>query len=121
MNISQGLAFHVHHDTLVEYCYNYNERIINIKNSKPKDEQELRLRLFKLIPEDRLPGKDSLEWEAYCKARETWEPYVETWEARAKTWRAYFEKYDVEFQALHKELCPNCPWDGVTIFPEKAH
>ena len=50
-----GFAFHCHHDVLAEWVYDYDERVRFIKENKPADEQELRLRLFKLIPEDHLP------------------------------------------------------------------
>ena len=55
-----GLAFHVHHDLLFEHCYDYDERVDFIKNCKPEGERKLRLKLFKMIPDDRLP-QDGLE------------------------------------------------------------
>ena len=129
----KGLAFHCHHDELVEYCHDYDERVRFIEVNKPKDEQELRLRLFKLIPDDLVPGKDSKEyaasakaWEAYGKARATygkaWEAYEKAWVASAKAWEAYLAreaylaKYGQELDALHEKLCPDCTWDGETIF-----
>ncbi|MBU0846902.1 hypothetical protein KKH23_06890, partial [Patescibacteria group bacterium] len=129
-----GLAFHVHHDRLMEYCYDYDERVGYIKTGKPAEEQELRLRLFKLIPLDRIPGKDSKIWEAhnkagealdkareaYYKAREAYdkarEAYDEAREAYDEAREAYGKAYSSEIVALHKELCPDCPWDGTTIF-----
>ncbi len=86
--IISGFAFHCHHDKLVEWVTNYDERVEYIKACKPPGERELRLRLFKMIPIDRLPVK-------LVKA---------------------CAEYD--FTELHKELCPDCPWDGKTIFPE---
>jgi len=66
------------------------QRVSYIKIYKPKEEQDLRLRLFKLIPLDKLPA----EWK----------------------------KADAELLSLlvtlHEELCPECPWDGKTIFTE---
>ncbi len=133
--IKSGLAFHCHHDTLIEVVSDYDERVKFIKESKPAGEQALRLRLFQLIPEDRLPGKDSMELEAYFKTREAYfktreaydkarqaydkakEANYKAWKARNKAKEAYFKKYQVEIEELHKELCPDCPWDGTTIFP----
>lgn len=34
--------------------------------------------------------------------------------------KAYWDAYKAwqkEIEALHKLECPNCPWDGTTIFP----
>ena len=154
-----GIAFHLHHYQLWEYCYDYDERVAYIKATKPEHEQKLRLRLFRLIPEDRLPGRDSPEWADYDKAREAhykaWKDfakaceayneacgaYYEAWayygkarEAYNEAWtdynkaredyneasEAYNKAYSKEIEALHRELCPNCSWDGKTIFPKKA-
>ncbi len=183
MEIKSGFAFHCHHDTLVEWVSDYARRVDYIKRRKPVEEQELRLRLFKLIPEEKLPGKTSPEgqayetaWkayktareayvkareayetarEAYVKAREAYETawkayetareaYKKAWKASTTAWKAYetprkafetarkafetaweaFETarkayttaFRTELETLHKELCPNCPWDGQTIF-----
>jgi len=100
--IIEGVAFHCHHDTLVDYIYGYDERVAYIKEYKPKEEQELRLRLFQMIPNDRLPKRlikalkaHNKAWDTFNKARDACQP---------------------ELEKLHEELCPNCPWDGNTIF-----
>jgi len=118
-----GFAFHVHHDTLFEWCYDYDKRVEYIKNFKPKQERKIRLRLFKLIPEDKLPvrlrkageayGK---AWDAYRKARDIYDKARETYyKAQIDSYKAE-EAYTPEIEALHKELCPDCPWDGKSIF-----
>ena len=132
--MKSGLAFHCHHHILAEYVHNYEERVKYIKENKPAEEQELRLRLFKLIPENRIPGRDSPELTAYSKATttlnkteeackkagvacgKTWETYVLAWEAYLKARGEYDIKYGREFDRVHDELCPDCPWDGETIF-----
>ena len=73
MGIKSGLAFHCHHDVLVEHVYDYNERVEFIKKNKSIEEQELRLRLFRLIPYNRLPKrglKASNEAEKACQGAE---------------------------------------------------
>lgn len=53
---------------------------------------------------------------AYDKAGEV---YNEAWGTYFKAWGAYnkaLETYQ-QIKALHAEECPNCPWDGRTIFP----
>ena len=68
MKQNSGLAHCVHHDIHWEYCYNYQKRVEFIKENKPKEEQELRLKLFKLLPNKLVPGRKSAEWKACIKA-----------------------------------------------------
>ena len=115
--IKSGLAFHCHHDMLYEWVTDYDARVEYIKHVKPVEEQELRLRLFRMIPSNRLPpllveaGAVYVNaWVAYNRARATYRLpplLVEAWAV-----------YDNDIKALHSELCPNCPWDGHTIFPK---
>ncbi len=108
-----GLAFHVHHYQLYEYCYDYDERVTHIRKCKPKSEQKLRLQLFKIIPHDRLPQKGLATYDkALAAIEKSWATYYRAGDAYANANRKALE-------ALHKELCPNCPWDGKTIFPNK--
>ena len=86
----KGFFWHVHHDELVEYCYDYQERVDFIKDNKPADEVEARLALFKPV-KGNLPVEFDKAWEAYYKA----------WEACKQ-----------EIVALHDKECPNCIWDG---------
>jgi tetratricopeptide (TPR) repeat protein len=65
--IKKGMFWHVHHDKLIEYCYNYDERVECIKNNKPKDEIETRLRLFKPV-KGKLPKEVIEAGAAYAKA-----------------------------------------------------
>lgn len=130
-----GLAFHVHHDILAEWCDDYDERVKYIKETKPMEEQELRLCLFKLIPNDRVPVKLKEAREAYDRA---WEACEKVWEAGNKALEAYHKAVDAydwirdsydkaleasyeEIRQLHQELCPDCPWDSTreTIFTRR--
>ncbi len=158
-----GFAFHVHHLILIEWCTDYQGRVDIIKQLKPAGEQELRLKLFQLIPSGRLPdalfkakyaeikAKDAYDkaWDAeikagdiyayaeaenayiktgdaYDKARDAYitagDAYITARNAWAKTRDAYAEAMSTyeaspECLALHAELCPECPWNGTTIFP----
>ncbi len=142
-----GLAFHCHHDKLFEYCYDYDERVDFIKHHKPEGEQKLRLKLFKLIPDDRLPqrglsvydkacdayrrarGVYDKACDAYRRARgvydkacdaydRAWNVYDKACDAYDKAWGAYYKANRKELGKLHEELCPGCTWDGETIFPK---
>jgi len=134
--VKSGLAFHVHlltfsnnlpqYDTLFEFCHDYDERVRFIKQNKPIEERELRLRLFQLIPEDKLPrGTKAYDkaGKAYYKAREAYDKAEEACDkAREdcnKAWETYFRANKEALEKLHSELCPNCPWDGKSIFKVK--
>ena len=131
-------AWHVHHDRLIEPLIgSIEERIAYIKEHKPKHERGLRLRLLKPVIGP-LPIIYEEAWKAY---EEAWKAYVEAWKAYDETRKAYGEAgkayvearkaYDEARKAyveagevsqpiieqLHLNECPNCPWDGSTIFP----
>ena len=122
--IKSGFAFHRHHSVLMEYVTDYDRRVEIIKKNKPPEEQALRLRLFRLIPEDRLPIKLVKAWDAYSKA---WDAYRKAWDAYRKASDACNKRenaYNIargvhapEINKLHEELCPDCPFNGKTIFP----
>ena len=138
--------WHIHHDKLLEFSGNIDKRIEYIKYGKPTEEIELRLRLLKPV-KGKLPDAVIKVWAAYEKARAAWEKAWAAWEkawaacdkaraaydkARAaydkawavweKAWAACNEtiqKYQSKIEALHTLECPDCPWDGETIFPER--
>src|SRR3990167_2119823 len=90
-NKNTGLAFHLHHaEKLVEWCEDYEGRVAYIKEYKLPEEHELRLRLFKLIPEDRLPARLLSAGEGIVKALEAYdkalEAYNKKWESRDRIW-----------------------------------
>jgi tetratricopeptide (TPR) repeat protein len=173
MSTKKGLAFHCHHNTLVDFVYDLAERQQSIRDSKPAEEIPLRLRLLQIIPKGRLPEEGLDEYikaqtiyekvlrfvrkarEAFAKAetdyfeayknyhreafyeaseKEASENYKKAYEAYHykarqdyldarepfyKALKAYYEKNEVAFKKLHEELCPDCPWNGKTIFTRK--
>ena len=102
-----GFAFHCHHNKLVEWVSDYHQRVKYIKREKPPEEQALRLRLFKMIPPDRLPADLYKARADFAKAVAD---FAKVWADAARAWA------DVDWKSLHEELCPDCPWDGETIF-----
>ena len=96
-------AWHVHHDILVEPLTEPIEtRRAYIRANKPEQEIATRLRLLKAV-KGRLPAKLVEAMKAYDEAR-----------------KAYDEALEASMPAiikLHAKECPNCPWDGETIFP----
>ena len=110
---TKGMFWHIHHDVLVEWSDNIQERIDYIKKEKPENEIETRLHLLKPV-EGKLPEEFIKAGENYAKAEENldkagenfdkaWEKYDKACENFDKAW----EKYKPAIKALHKKEC-NC-------------
>ena len=97
-------AWHVHHDQLMELLTEDIEvRRQYIREHKPEDEQALRLRLLQPV-RSQFPARLGQAQVAYSQARA----------AYSQALVAALPK----IEALHREECPDCPWDGQSIFPE---
>ena len=119
-------AWHCHHEVLVEPLTEpFSVRVKYIKENKPEHEQEIRLRLFKKV-KGKLPSAVVKAWVAYDKA---WVAYDKASAAYDKAGAAYVKARAAFVKALadnmpailelHAKECPNCPWDGKTIFPNQ--
>ena len=109
--IKKGFYWHVHHDKLIEWCYDYKERADYIKEDKPKNEIKTRLRLFKKV-KGKLP-KEFVEAvnkcvEAVNKCDEAWKKYDEAWKKYDEAWK----KYKLQLEKLHKKECGCREWNG---------
>jgi len=139
-----SLVWHIHHDMLVEPLTEpFATRVAYIKAEKPVSEIDTRLRLMKPVwgklPElDKARAElDRASAEGY-KARAEWDrasaelvdkayaelvdkAYAEWTKARAEWTKARAEldraRASPSVLALHAKECPNCPWNGETIFP----
>jgi len=119
--------FHIHHDILLEPLIGPLEnRIKFIKEDKPKDEIELRLKLLKSV-KGKLPEEFDEAGQNCVEAGQKWDKagqkYDKAWQKYKEAWQKYVEarqKYKPQIEALHKKECPNCPWDSEqqTIFPK---
>ncbi|OGN03317.1 MAG: hypothetical protein A2655_00615 [Candidatus Yanofskybacteria bacterium RIFCSPHIGHO2_01_FULL_43_42] len=128
--VQQGFFWHVHHTIFLEWCYDYEERAQYIRTNKPQNEQEIRLRLFKPV-QGRLPEAVVKARQVYDEARpafdKAYQAYNEAYQVYGKANQAYIEAYQAydkalidntaKIEALHANECPNCPWNGHTIFP----
>ena len=140
-----GLAHCRHHGKHWEFCNDYDERVAYIKAYKPDGEQPLRLKLFGIVSDDLVPGKDSPEWQTCVKAGQAYvkagqaevkagqayvkagqaevkarQTYVKAWQADEKARQAYVQRYQPELDALHAKLWPDCTWNGKTIFSKEG-
>jgi hypothetical protein len=105
--IKSGLSIHCHHNILIEHCYNYDERVEAIKRDKPQNEQEIRLRLFKLLPKEAIEELPTA-WRKACaerdKADAEWK-CVE-WNKAWAEWRKADAEWCKEDQEIwHKKWC----------------
>ena len=118
-----GYYWHVHHDVLIEYSDNISERMEYIKKNKPPEEINIRLKLLKKV-KGVLPKACQDAYKARWEADKAWQEADKAcWEAYKACQEAYkacqeaYKAWQDEIEALHKLECPNCPWDGTTIFP----
>ena len=139
--------WHLHHKILLEPCYDYEGRMVYVDKYKPAEERELRRRLCKKV-EGELPAElieaGQKHEEAGQKYNEAVQKYVEAGQKRDEAgqkreeagqkfvevrqkyneaWHNYksvIVKHSDYINKLHAEECPDCPWDGETIFPEKV-
>ena len=110
--MKSGLAVHCHHDILVEHCYNYDERVEAIKRNKPKNEQEIRLRLFRLLSQEAINEIP----QNLVKADAEREKAAAEWEkAYAEREKADAEWEPKEREAWHKKWCGCMEWNGEEI------
>ncbi len=107
-----GFYWHVHHDELFEWCYDYDERRDYIEKHKPTKEIATRLRLFQPI-KGQLPRAMEKAGAACDKA---WDACGKAKDARDKAWDAC----ETKIFALHAKECSNCPWDGKQIVFDTA-
>jgi hypothetical protein len=123
MTKKKGLAIHCHHDALVEYCYDYNERVEFIETVKPENERPVRLELFKILPDEALKDlpkslnkayaewkKADAEWDKACV--ELNKICTELWKAGAD-WQKAYDKWPQEARdTFHKKWCGCKYWNG---------
>ena len=116
--IKQGLSIHCHHDILVEYCYDYKERVEYIESNKPEDEQNTRLRLFELLPEEALKDIPKEYQEADQKRQEAYQ--YKKWQEAYQKWQEAYQKWPQDSKdAFHKKWCGCEEWNGKELVFKK--
>lgn len=104
------VAFHIHHRILGEHLDEpAANRIAYIIKYKPAEEQPVRLRCFRPIPQSKLPVKIKKAIEAYRNAKAASNARYcagESINALLRVW----------LQTNHSRLChKDCPWNGTEI------
>ena len=136
---NQGWAWHIHHNILCEWCYDFKRRVKVIKDTKPPNEIPTRLRLFRFVENVPvgLQGADAA-WQkavgAWQKAYAAWWKADAAWQeadaARQKAeaaWRKAdtarrkaYEDALPALEALHAKECGCKEWNGKElVFPPR--
>lgn len=124
------VAWHVHHNMLCEPLTEPAEnRIAYILANKPKREQVIRLRLMRPVQSEAAAAARKIYDEAAAAGRKIYDQAVaaarKTYDqAVAPAWKTYtkavapaWKTYAKAAAAAHAAECPDCPWNGETIFP----
>ncbi len=85
-----GFYWHVHHDILAEFCWDYEGRKKYIEGNKLAVQRETRLRLFKPVNgklPDALEEAGSICEEALSKYEEALSKYEEAWKKSEEVWK----------------------------------
>jgi len=103
--------FHIHHEILVESLTEpLKNRIKYIKEEKPEDEIELRLKLIKPV-KGKLPGE-------FVKASQTW---VKAYQASVKAYQASDKAYQARVKASQAWDKANLVWAKASQAWDKAY
>jgi len=103
MKQNAGLAHCIHPDRHWGYCCNYQLEFEYLKKYESENEQELLLKLFKLVPNKLVPGRESKEWRSYVKAgQKFWKSKlfcIKATETYNKVWQSYVTAKEAEDKA----------------------
>lgn len=109
---NEGLAWHLSHDILLEYCYDYKGRVMFIERNKPKHEIPIRLQLLQFIKGE-LPDEVV---KAACKfAKSPIASFPQGYSIyfrRLNALRRVIKDNQSAIEVLHVKECPNCCWNG---------
>jgi hypothetical protein len=107
--------WHIHHRQLLEIALEpIKDRREYIQTQKPEKEIQRRLRLLKKV-KGRLPFRLRSLGFLYHHCRPNY------WHYASGDLGKMLVTYSEVIDALHKKECPECPWDGKTIFPEHSY
>jgi len=98
-----GFVWHCWHNKLISYYDGYNRRVGQIKDHKPANQHEVRLERFQFV---KGPVPDYLT-EHRCE-----------WNVAEHLKQNHPRDYE-RLLAKHEKQCPDCPWNGRTLFPRK--
>ena len=104
-----GFFWHIHHDLLVEFCYDYDERVEYIDTWKLHSEVEHRLRVFQPV-QGELPVEIQKTGQAYSEAYNT---YIKADRACGEAYNTHIKKHQIPSKA-HQAYVKACQIYGKT-------
>jgi hypothetical protein len=111
-----------HHGQLLEWLTEpMSARVGYIREHKPPHEVATRLEWFRVVlhPE-RLPIEVRETYAALRTASAAWQTADAALRTAYADWQKAMIAHRAEIEALHREECPGCPWDGKTLVFEEA-
>jgi len=124
----KGLALHLHHGLLIEWCHSYKERVDYIKKYKLKSEQKTRLKLFKMLSSEAIADlpkylvKADRKWKKADRKREKayrkWNEANHKWD---KASHKLIEARRIRDETNHKWVEVNRKWVEASRKREKAY
>ena len=140
---NSGMAIHLHHNILFEWCWGFKERINVIDTEKPEHERATRKRLFRFLTKkeiDMLPIDFVEVCKAYGEANQKWKETYQKWKEIYQKWKEIYQKrreanqkfretyqkrreavqkYKPQLEEIHKKICGCKEWNGEgLVFPE---
>lgn len=106
---NKGLCWCVHHNQLLEYCYDFARRVEIIKIDKPVKERPIRLYEMRFV-KGKLPA-EIVKANAKMRRTDNEGTHNEREDARDE-WYGVFRKYLLELEKLHKKEVRKTCWDG---------
>jgi len=130
MKKNKGLCWLVHHDTLIEYCYDYENRIKVIKEAKSSNEVPVRLYEMAFVkgklPDEILKTSNKLQ-KAYANYKKTdnrWKKADVKWQSavhKAKDeWQSAIHNHLSYLKKLHRKERPKTCWNGKKLVFRKS-
>ena|SRR3990167_5872318 len=120
--IISGMAFHVHHDVLFEYCHNYQERVDYINKEKPEHERKTRIKLFAMLTQEQiamLPKEFVEERQKYDEVSQKYNEAMQKYDEARQKCNEASQKYKPQLEEIHKKICGCKEWDGTElVFPK---
>jgi hypothetical protein len=113
-----AMVWHLHHDQLCEPLTKPPEnRIAYILTHKRNKERAARLRLMRPVYAEAVAPAQRVRVEAEVAARKLYdEAEAAAWAVCAEAVAAARKAYHEAVAPAHSAECPNCPWDGKSIF-----
>ena len=130
------LLLHPYHCQHIWAVHDYERRKAEILHKKPANEHQERLKWMQRVSDDivaQMPDefvrasetfaaaceKFDEAWEKFHKADETlkkdyeaWKKAGEAWDKSYVDWKQTYAKHEPALEALHKQVFPDCPWNG---------